>query len=117
MLFYSLLHRYLKLSDYRFHRLLCRYKYPKNALPFNDRSIADDIKMHVFRFFINSINKKRFLFVNTRIRSFIKLKTVKGFCHLFHLPVKGQRSKTNARTQKRKGVAYKKDIKKKVKNR
>jgi len=111
MLFYSLLFSTIKISYFRYQRLLCRYKYPKHVLPIKKMQIAQDVYTELFKLIIHSLNRKRFTFVNKRIASLIQLKTFEGFRHLFHLPVHGQRSKTNAQTQKKKGYVYKKDLK------
>lgn len=48
-----------------------------------------------------------------QIKIHIALKTYKGWRHFYNLPVNGQRTKTNAKTQKRKNLKKKRINKKK----
>lgn len=65
---------------------------------------------------IDWLELKEFIEVNYGLKSFLqreelrnigvykKLRTYRGLCHVLHLPVRGQRTHTNAQTQKNKRI-------------
>lgn len=69
---------------------------------------------------IDWLEIKEFIEINYGLKSFMqreeirnietykKLRTYRGLCHVLHLPVRGQRTHTNAQTQKNKRLSRKK---------
>jgi small subunit ribosomal protein S13 len=62
------------------------------------------------KYLISRVKAERI--IDLTIKNFIELKSYKGQRHLLHLPVRGQRSRSNARTIKRLGkINFKKNKK------
>lgn len=95
MSYYSLLHSQ-KLSVNNSRCVLCRNRLPVNVTAYSDVNKNSNCFTYPPSIRQNVAECQEY-FVKRQIR----LKTVRGFRHLFGLPVNGQRTHSNAGTRKR----------------
>ena len=79
--------------------------YPVYTLYYNKRfklneKEFEELSNYILNNFIIDLKLKDKIYMN--IKHLITLKTYKGFRHKYKLPLNGQRTKTNAQTQKKK---------------
>ena len=102
MIFGSILRNINSLSSDQVSRILCGLRVPKHAIIKKQASVLQGMATLFFRSFLYNIKIHKNVKEKQMISLFKQLRGIRGLHHLFHLPVNGQRSHTNARTQKKK---------------
>ena len=85
--------RSLQICKYLGYELSSKY----SSLSFDDKYKLDQLINLKYKFILDSDLKKK---KNNNIKILKKMRNYKGLRHSLFLPVNGQRTKTNARTQK-----------------
>ena len=96
MIFYSLVYRSFNMNINQYLKLICKLRLPLNS--FSNRSFKTVFSnIYCQKLFFSFLKKSE---QKKDIDLLMRLKVLRGWYHLFCLPVRGQRSKTNARTQR-----------------
>lgn len=103
MLFYTSLARVTSLSDSQFHRLVCELGLPKTTILKKSTQVLWIFSTLLFKNYMYALRFNKTAVSARMVMFFSRMRSLRGLHHLFHLPVNGQRSKTNANTQRRKG--------------